>query len=569
MKVKNLCHEGLILRFDEIDNIREKALSYNFIQLKGRQLCDLELILNGAFYPIKGYMTREDYESVVERMRLADGKLWPIPICLDVSDEIARSIEPGEKLILRDEEGFMLALLIVKDIWKPDKRREAICIYGTDDPERHPGVKALFEDFGLWYVGGHIELIAHPQHYDFMELRIGPSEMRERFLQNGWKKVIGFHTEEYIHRPQREMILRAAMDIEEAGILIHPVAVPGNIEDLDHYARLRSYREVIKRFPPNIATLAIIPLAARWAGPREALWQAIVRKNYGCSHFLVSDDQGDPFSLKYKDERFYPLYSAQEMVKEYEEETGIKMVPMKRMVYVEEKARYILEEEVEPQMNVRRISHFDLKEMLENGLEIPDWFSYPEVVEEMRHAYPPRSKQGFTIFITGLPCSGKSTLAKLLMVRFMEMGQRPVTLLDGDVVRKNLSSELTFTREHRNLNIMRIGFVAKEITKNGGIAICAPIAPYEESRKKNRELITKYGGYIEVYLSTPIEVCEKRDIKGLYAKARAGKLKGFTGVDDPYIPPSNPEIIIDTTQVSPEEAAQRVISFLKEMGYIG
>lgn len=314
--------------------------------------------------------------------------------------------------------------------------------------------------------------------------------------------------------------------------------------------------------------LGLIPMAMRMAGPREALWQAIIRKNYGCSHFIVADDQGDPFANNGTGDRFYPLHSAQEMVEEYEEETGIKMVPLKKVVYVEDKARYIPVDEVEPGMKVKNISSSELRRRLESDLDIPAWFSYPEVVKELRWAYPPRSKQGFTIFLTGLSGAGKSTIAKGLMVKFMEMRDRPVTLLDGDIVRKNLSSELGFSKEHRNLNITRIGFVASEITKNGGIAICAPIAPYEESRRQVRELIGQCGGFIEVYVSTPLEVCMQRDRKGIYAKARAGKIKGFTGVDDPYISPSSPEIIIDTTEMSPEEAAQEVSLYLVEQGYL-
>jgi sulfate adenylyltransferase len=283
---------------------------------------------------------------------------------------------------------------------------------------------------------------------------------------------------------------------------------------------------------------------------------------------MVADDHGDPFVNNGSENSFYPLHEAQEMVQKYEAEIGIKMVPLKKMVYVEDRAQYIPESEVEHWMQVKRISSSELKRRLENGLDIPEWFSYPEVVAELRNVYPPRRKQGFTVFITALPSAGKSTLAKVLLVKFMELRDRPVTLLDGDIVRKNLSSELSFTKEHRNLNVQRIGFVASEITKNGGIAICAPIAPYEESRRYNRELISRHGGYIEVYLSTPMEVCEQRDRKGIYAKARAGKVSGVTGIDDPYIAPSNPEIVLDTSKLTPDEAAQEVLLYLDQQGYI-
>ncbi len=314
--------------------------------------------------------------------------------------------------------------------------------------------------------------------------------------------------------------------------------------------------------------LGLLPMACRKAGPREALWHAIIKRNYGCSHFGVADDHGDPYDNDNGSDKFYPLHAAQEMVKEYESETEIKMLPLKNMVYVEEKAQYIPRDEIESGMSVKEISPGELKRRLEKNLDIPEWFSYPEVINELRRAFPPNSKQGFTLFLTGLSGAGKSTIAKVLQVKFMEMRDRPVSLLDGDIVRKNLSSELNFSKEHRDLNITRIGFVASEITKNGGIAICAPIAPYEEPRRANRELISQYGGYIEVYVSTPIEICEQRDRKGLYARAHAGIIKGLTGVDDPYVPPANPEIIIDTTEASPAEAAQEVLLYLEEYGYI-
>ncbi len=559
--------ESLLVHFRRIESLKEAALGYPSVHLNRRQLCDLELLLNRAFYPLTGYLNQEDYESVLDEMRLTDGTVWPMPITLDITDELAQTAEKGQPVVLRDEEGFMLAVLTVSDIWRPDKRREARRVFGTDDPEKHSGVRHLYERVGSWYVGGSLEGIHLPLHYDFKELRLTPAETHRQFSQNGWRHVIGFQTEEHLHCAHKEMTLQAAR-AAGASIFLQPVVGLTHAGDLDHYTQVRCYQAIVSKYPRNMITLGLLPLAMRQAGPREALWHAIIRKNYGCSHFMVADDHGDPFARNSVEERFYPRHAAQEMVRAYEEETGIKMVPLKKMVYVEDKAQYIAEDEVAPDMNVKRISSSELQRRLENGLEIPEWFSYPEVVAELRRAYPPRSKQGFTVFITGLSGAGKSTLAKVLVVKFMEMRDRPVTLLDGDIVRRNLSSELTFTKAHRNLNITRIGFVASEITKNGGIAICAPIAPYEESRRQNRELISKYGGYIEVYLSTPVQVCEQRDRKGLYAKARAGTMKGVTGVDDPYIPPSNAEIIIDTTDATPDEAAQEVMLYLEDQGYI-
>ncbi|MFH1146565.1 MAG: bifunctional sulfate adenylyltransferase/adenylylsulfate kinase [Pseudomonadota bacterium] len=559
--------ESLLVHFRRIESLKEAAVSYPSVLLNPRQLCDLELLLNRAFYPLTGYLKQSDYESVLEKMRLADGVLWPMPVCLDVKDDPTKLVGIGGGLALRDEEGFMLAVLNVESVWKPDKEREADCIFGTHDPEKHPGVRYLYESVGSWYIGGALEGLHLPVHYDFRDIRLAPAEAHRRFSQNGWRNVIGFQTEEYLHCAHKEMTLLAAR-ASSANIFIQPVVGFTHPGDLDHYTQVRCYKEITKKYPKNMVLLGLIPLAMRRAGPREALWHAIIRKNYGCTHFMVADDHSDPFIQNGTEERFYSRGSAQELVKRYQAETGIKMAPLKRMVYVEDSAQYVIEDKVAPGMNIKRISSTELRRRLEHDIEVPEWFSYPEIVAELRHAYPPRSKQGFTIFMTGLSGSGKSTLAQVLLTKFMEMRDRPVTLLDGDIVRRNLSSELNFSQEHRNLNITRIGFVAGEITKNGGIAICAPIAPYEESRRHNRELISRCGGYIEVYMSTPIEVCEQRDRKGLYAKARAGLVKGVTGVDDPYLPPANPEITIDTTDVSPEEAAQEVLLYLAEKGYI-
>ncbi len=557
--------ESLIVHFRRAEDLRNSALDFQDLDLNQRQLCDLELLLNRALYPLTGFLNRADYESVLADNRLGDGTVWPIPICLDVPEKFAEALEPGQKLALNDQEGFLLAIMTIEDIWKPDRKMEARLVYGTDDPDRHPGVQHLYQQVYPVCIGGPVEGVSLPIHYDFRELRFTPSETHRRFTQYGWRRVLGFHTEEYLHCAHREMVLSAAREIG-ASIFLHPVVGLESPGSIDHYTHVRCYREFIYKFPKNIMMLGITPLARRWAGPREALWHAIIRKNFGCSHFMVADDHADPFAGTERD-LYYPRHAAQQFVDRYSSETGIDMVPQRKMGYLEDKAQYVFLKDVD-EKDVKTISSRELRRRLEWGLEIPDWFSYPEVVAELRKSYPPRSKQGFTIFLTGLSGSGKSTIAQVLMVKFMEMRDRPVTLLDGDIVRKNLSSELTYSREHRNLNVTRIGFVASEITKNGGIALCAPIAPYEESRQANRELISCYGGYIEVYVSTPLEVCEQRDRKGLYAKARAGKIKGVTGVSDPYIPPSNPELTLDTSTLTPAEAVQEIMLYLEEQGYL-
>jgi len=557
--------ETLLVHFRRTEQLRLEALELVSVDLNTRQLCDLESLLNRSFYPLTGYLNRADYEQVLVDMHLVEGSIWPMPICLDVDEQLAGSLQIGQRIALNDKEGFLLALLTVGDIWKPDKQREAEAVYGTADPKTHPGVNSLYTQLKDWYVGGVVEGISLPIHYDFRDLRLTPSETNRRFVQYGWRRVLGFHTQEYLHCAHREMVLAAAREVG-ASIFLHPVVgleYPGN---MDHYTHVHCYQEFVRHFPHNMILFGITPLAERNAGPREALWHAMIRKNYGCSHFMVAVDHGDPFAGR-GEELLYARESAQQLVASMAEETGIEMVPERPMGYVEDKARYIFLDEVAGE-TVKNITSEELKRRLEWGDEIPEWFSFPDVVAELRRTFPPRTKQGFTVFLTGLSGSGKSTIAKVLMVKFMEMRDRPVTLLDGDIVRRNLSSELTFSREHRNLNVTRIGFVASEITKNGGIALCAPIAPYEESRETNRAQISRYGGYIEVYVATPLKVCEQRDRKGLYAKARAGLIKGVTGISDPYIPPSRPEVVIDTTTMTPTEAVQEIFLYLEEQGYI-
>ncbi len=559
--------ETLLVHFRRAEKLKKEAINYFAVDLNERQLCDLELLCNRAYYPLEGFMNRENYESVLDKMRLDDGTVWPIPIYLDIPEEVANKVEVGQNIALRDGEGFLLAILHVEDKWRPDKRKEALSVFGTDDETKHPSVFDLYHKIYPWYIGGKIEGIHLPIHFDFQELRLSPSDTHKIFVQKGWRNIIGFHTEKLLHCAHKEMILKAAREVN-GSVFIQPAAglpAPG---DLEHFTMVYCYKAFVTKFPRNMIMLGLLPFTSRKAGPKEALLQAIIRKNYGCTHFMVAPDHADPFMHESNDNLFYPERAAQELVEKYEDEIGIKMVPLVPMVYVEDRNKYIPINKVEKGMKIRKISSKELRRRLEFDLEIPEWFSFPEIVTELKKSYPPRHKQGFTIFITGLSGAGKSTLAKLLYVKFMEMRDRPVTLLDGDIVRKHLSSELTFSKEHRDINVRRIGFVSSEITKNGGIAICAPIAPYEESRRYNRELISRHGGYIEVYLNTPLEVCEQRDRKGLYAKARKGIMKGVTGIDDPYIPPSNPEIIIDTTDISPTEAAHIVLLYLEEQGYI-
>jgi sulfate adenylyltransferase len=549
----------------EVERERESSQTYPSWDLTHRQLCDLELLLNGAFSPLEGFLTEADYDGVVEGMRLTNGLIWPVPVTLDVTEAFAAELETGVSIALRDPEGVMLAVLEVTDIWRPDKRREAIRVLGGEDTA-HPGVNYLINKAHPVYLGGRLKGIERPMHYDFKHLRDTPRELRERFEKLGWSRVVAFQTRNPMHRAHQELTFRAAR-LAEANLLIHPVVGMTKPGDIDHFSRVRCYEHLIKHYPEQTTTLSLLHLAMRMGGPREALWHAIIRKNHGCSHFIVGRDHAGPGKNSHGED-FYGHYDAQRLVGEYQHEVGIQMVPFQEMVFVRERAEYASVDAVQPGETVLNISGTEFRRRLQEGLEMPHWYSYPEVVNELRRTHPPRHRQGFTVFFTGLSGAGKSTIANALMVKLMELGGRAVTLLDGDIVRTHLSSELGFSKEHRNINILRIGFVASEITKNGGIAICAPIAPYRSTRQEVREMVTAGGGFIEVYVSTALEICEQRDRKGLYAKARAGLIKEFTGISDPYEVPENPEMAIDTTACAPDEAAHRVILKLENLGFI-
>ena len=563
-------HGGTLVRLlaapERATELQAASRDWPSWDLTARQLCDLDLLMNGGFSPLRGFMTRADYQGVCEKMRLADGTLWPIPITLDVSEEFAKTLSPGASVALRDAEGVMLGVLHVEEVWQPDRKAEAEQVFGSTS-NSHPGADHTINRSHPWYVGGKIEGVQPPAHYDFRALRLTPAELRAEFIRLGWRRVVAFQTRNPMHRAHVELTLRAAKQVE-ASLLINPSVGMTKPGDVEYYVRVRCYQELLSKYPPGTVKLALLPLAMRMGGPREALWHAIIRKNHGCSHFIVGRDHAGPG----KDENgkpFYGPYDAQELLRQHEKELGVTMVPFQMMVYLEGEDRYVPQDEVPAGVRVLDISGTELRQRLNEGREVPAWFTYPEVSRELQRSYPPRHRQGFTVFFTGLSGSGKSTIANVLRVKFLEMGGRPVTLLDGDIVRKHLSSELGFSREHRDINIRRIGFVASEITKNGGIAICAPIAPYDAIRKEVRAMIQPLGGFILVHLATSLETCEGRDRKGLYAKARAGILKQFTGISDPYEPPADADVVIDTRDVTPEEAAQEVFLHLERAGYIG
>ena len=538
---------NLLADADRADELKLQSRHWASWDLTPRQVCDLELMMDGSFSPLTGFLGQADYRSVCETMQLADGTLWPIPVMLDVSEDVARGLEPGGKLALRDVEGYILAVLTVGDVWEADLGAEAEKVYGTTAPG-HPGVACLNRSTGPWYVGGAIEALAAPKHYDFVQSRLTPAQVRQEFARRRWRSVVAFHTRRPIHRAEWELTSRAAADLD-AGLLIHPavgIALPGEV---DHYTRVRCYQAALSHYTPGAAMMSILPLAPRMAGAREAVWHAIIRKNYGCTHLIAGPD------------------CAAELAR-HEMELGVTAVPTAPTLYVPCRDACVPAGDVPDGAEALSLSDAELRDMLADGREIPAWFSFPEIVAELQRAYPPRSRQGFTVFFTGLSGSGKSTIANVLAARLLEIGGRPVTLWDGDIVRTNLSSELGFSREHRDVNIRRIGFVAAQDTKNGGIAICAPIAPYAAARQANRELISSYGGYILVHVATSVEVCEQRDTKGLYAKARAGIITEFTGISDPYEVPEDADLVLDTVETTPEQCAEQVIRHLRQQGYL-
>ncbi|WP_069300859.1 bifunctional sulfate adenylyltransferase/adenylylsulfate kinase [Neptunicoccus sediminis] len=557
----------LYVSHDSAEKMKFEAAQLPSWDLTARQVCDLELLMNGGFNPLKGFLSQEDYEGVVENMRLADGSLWPMPITLDVPKSFAESVEIGQDIALRDPEGVILAVMSVTDNWAPDKAREAEKVFGADDLA-HPAVNYLHNTAGEFYLGGPIIGIQQPMHYDFRARRNTPNELRAYFRKMGWRKVVAFQTRNPLHRAHQELTFRAAKEAQ-ANLLIHPVVGLTKPGDIDHFTRVRCYEAVLDQYPASTTSMSLLNLAMRMAGPREAVWHGLIRKNHGCTHFIVGRDHAGPGNNS-QGEDFYGPYDAQDLFRTHEEEMGIKMVDFKHMVYVQDRAQYEPADEIadKDDVTILNISGTELRRRLSEGLEIPEWFSFPAVVEELRRTRPPRAQQGFTVFFTGFSGSGKSTIANALMVKLMEMGGRPTTLLDGDLVRKNLSSELGFSKEHRDLNIRRIGYVASEITKNGGIAICAPIAPYASTRRAVREEIEQFGAFLEVHVATSIEECERRDRKGLYKLAREGKIKEFTGISDPYDVPENPELRIETENTDVDNCAHQVLLKLESMGLI-
>jgi sulfate adenylyltransferase len=543
------------------DEMKATAKDHASLTLDERGLCDLELLAVGGFSPLTGFLGRKDYQSVVADGRLADGTLWPLPVNLPVN--VGNSVEEGKPLALRDVYGNLLAFLHVEEVYTYDKEAEAKGAYGTTDA-RHPAVAHLNKQPGH-YAAGKLEVIRVPPHYDFVEIRRTPAELREHFKSLGWNKIVAFQTRNPLHRAHEELTKRAAEQIG-GGLLIHPVVGVTKPGDVDHFTRVRCYRALVDNYyEPGSVVLSLLPLAMRMAGPREVLLHAIIRRNYGCTDFIVGRDHAGP-GKDSTGKPFYEPYAAQESLQKHSSEIGMGMVDFKQMVYLPVEQRYCPVDEVPPGVKTADISGTQVRDdYLAKGLPLPDWFSRPAVAAILNETSPPRFRQGMTIWFTGLSGSGKSTVSHALIERLAEYG-RNVSVLDGDEIRTHLSKGLGFSKEDRDTNIHRVGYVAGLVAEHGGTTICAVISPYRETRDHARKL--SKGNFVEVYCDTPIEVCEKRDVKGLYAKARAGEIKGFTGVDDPYEAPLNPEVTIDTSKLGVQECADKIIAKLTELGYI-
>ena len=544
------------------DELKAWASRLPSLQLSERAVCDLELLATGAFSPLDRFMGREDHQRVLDEMRLASGHVFPIPITLPVDPGPA--IRVGQAVALRNAKNELLAVLTIEEIYSWDRDEVAQKVFGTLDL-RHPLVAEMHR-WGSLNISGCLQVLQLPAHYDFQDLRLTPAQTRDRLDEFDNQNVVAFQTRNPLHRAHEELTKRAAQDVNGV-LLLHPVVGMTKPGDVDHYTRVRTYKVLARRYyDPGRILLALLPLAMRLAGPREALWHALIRRNYGANYLIVGRDHASP-GVDSSGKPFYGPYDAQKLVERFRDELGVVMVPFRELVYLPEESRYEEGSRSPVQARTASISGTQVREeFLNNGKVLPAWFTRPEVAEILAETYPPRHRQGVCIWFTGLSGAGKSTTAEVLTVLLMEQG-RQVTVLDGDVVRTHLSKGLGFSKEDRDANIRRIGYVAAEIVRHGGLVMCAAVSPYRATRNDVRNMVGK-DHFVEVFVNTPLEECEVRDVKGMYAKARRGEIKGFTGIDDPYEEPLHAEITLDTMTNGPEENARLILGYLTRHGFV-
>lgn len=552
----------LLVAAEELEALKAYAGRLPSIQISERSVCDLELLAIGAFSPLDRFMGQADYQRVLDEMRLVHGYIFPIPVTLPVNPEPA--IHVGQEIALRNAKNELLAVMTIQEIYPWEHAEVAQKVFGSQDL-RHPLVAEMHR-WGKLNISGRLQVLQQPSHYDFQDLRLTPAQTRARLEIYNRQNVVAFQTRNPLHRVHEELTKRATEDTDGV-LLLHPVVGLTKPGDVDHYTRVRTYKALADGYyDQDRILLSLLPLAMRMAGPREALWHAIIRRNYGANHLIVGRDHAGPGNDS-NGKPFYGPYDAQDLVQQYSQEVDVKMVPFRMFVYLPDEDRYEEESNVSAGTRTASISGTQVREeYLNNGKLLPEWFTRPAVAEILAESYPPLHRQGACIWFTGLSGAGKSTTAEVLTSLLLEHG-RQITVLDGDVVRTHLSKGLGFSKEDRDINIRRIGFVAAELVRHRGVVVCAAVSPYRTTRNDVRNMTGKEN-FVEVFVDTPIEVCESRDVKGFYAKARRGEITGFTGIDDPYEPPQYAEITLDTVQFSPEENARKILNYLIERGFV-
>ena len=542
------------------------------VVVKGRSLCDLELLLVGAFSPLIGYLNRDDYLEVLENMKLKTGEVWPMPIVYRINESELNFWTSQKRVVLQDETNLPLAHFTIEDVYKPDLFKEVECVFGTSDTN-HPYVKEILDNPDVYYVGGKVEMINKPFHFDFASLRLTPDEVKAEMKRRGWTKMVGFQTRNPMHKSHQQLTLRSLQQVknkypnEKCGLLLHPVVGITQACDVDYHARVACYKELIKTYAEDEVILSLLPLSMRMGGPREALWHSLIRKNYGCSHFIVGRDHAGPSYKTKEGKSFYGPYDAHQLVEEYSNQIGLDVIASKMIVYEANSQTYKSIEETNEDDDVKTISGTELRQRLKNRDEIPEWFTYPNISKILQKNT--KSSGGFCLYLIGLSGSGKSVLAKYLHESLSEtFATKAITILDGDLVRQELSRGLGFSKQDRSLNVRRIGYVASEIVKHGGIVICSNIAPYQEDRDFNRQRIEQHGSYYEVFVSTTLSKCEERDCKGLYEKARKGIIKQFTGISDPFEEPIHSEFKFESNTTDDlKENIETILERLKSDGF--